>query len=113
MIEIAHIPIEDNVVADAPSRYPQEGDSYYEHLVHQEGIVDLDCYHMYSFHTLHARALQVDNFATSISVSAAEEAASVHAWAAEQAATSGDAEVELGSRVSVQDLTQAHAEGYA
>ena len=42
MIEIAHISIEDNVVADALSRYPQEGGSYYEHLVDQEGIVDLD-----------------------------------------------------------------------
>ena len=111
MIEISHIPIEGNVVADALSRYPQEGGSYCEHLVDQEGIVDLDCYRMYSFHSLHARALQVDNFATSISVSAAEEArrrSSEHAWAAEQAATSGDAGVELVSRVSVEDLTHAH-----
>ena len=62
MIEIAHISIEDNVVAGALSRYPQDGGSYYKHLVDQEGIysiVDLDCYRMYSFHSVHVQTLQV------------------------------------------------------
>jgi hypothetical protein len=113
MIEIAHIPGKDNIVADALSRYPQENGPSYEHLVDQEGIVDLDCYHLPSFQSLHARDLQVDDFTTSTSVSAAEKASLVHALAAEQAATSEDVEVEQVSRVSMEDLTQAHAEGYA
>ena len=94
MIEIAHIPDKDNIVVDALSRYPQENGPSYEHLVDQEGIVDLDCYHLFSFQSLHTRALQVDDFTTSTSVSAAEKAALVHELAAEQAANSEDVEVE-------------------
>ncbi len=113
MIEIVHIPDKDNIVVDALSRYPQENGPSYEHLVDQEGIVDLDCYHLLSLQSLHARALQVHDFATSTSVSAVEKAAPVHEWAAEQATTSEDVEVEQISRVSMEDLTQAHVEGYA
>ena len=83
---------------DTLSRYPQENGPSYEHLVDQEGNVDLDCYNLFSFHSVHARALQVDDFATSTSVSAAENAASVYELATEQ--------------VSLEDLTQAHDEGY-
>jgi len=78
-----------------------------------EGLIDLDCYNLPSFQSLDARALQVDDFATSTSVSAAEKAASVHELAAEQAVTSEDVEVKQVSRVSMEDWTQAHAEGYA
>ena len=81
-------------------------------MVDQEDIVHLDCYRMYSFHSLCTRALEVDNFATSISVSVAEEAASVYVWADEQVVTSGDAKREMFSRVSVENLTPAHVEGY-
>ena len=48
-----------------------------------------------------------------MSVSAAEQAASVHELTAEQVATLMDADVEHVSRVSLEDLTQAHPEGYA
>jgi hypothetical protein len=111
MIEIAHIPDKDNIVVDALSRYPQENGPSYEQVVDQEGIVDLDCYHLLSFQSLHTRALQVDDFTTSNSVSATEQAALVHEWATEQAATSEDVEVEQVSRVSMEDLTQARAKG--
>jgi hypothetical protein len=113
MIEIVHIPDKDNIVADALSRYPQENGPSYEHVVDQEGIVDLDCYHLLSFQSPHARALQVDNFATPNSVSATEQAALVHEWAGEQAVSSEGMEVEQIARVSMEDLTQAQAEGYA
>jgi hypothetical protein len=56
------------------------------------------------------RALEVDDLAISISVSPAEQAASVHELTAEQVATSQDVEVE---HVSLEDLTQVHVEGYA
>ncbi len=62
----------------------------YEHVVDQEVIVDLDCYHLLSFQSLHARGLQVDDFTTSHSVSAAEQAALVYEWATEQDVTSED-----------------------
>jgi hypothetical protein len=104
MIEIAHIPDKDNIVEDALSRYPQENGPSYEHLVDQEGIVDLDCYHLLSFQSLHARVLQVDDFSTSNSVSAAEKTARVYEWATEQATTSEDVEVEQVSRVSMEDF---------
>ena len=74
MIEIAHIPGKEYIVVDDLSRYPQENGPSYEHLVDQEGILDLDCYHFLSFQSVHARALQVDDYATSISVSASEKA---------------------------------------
>ena len=109
MIEIAHIPGKDNIVADALSRYPQENGPSYEHMVDQEGIVDLDCYHLLSFQSLHARALNVDDVATSTSVSADEPTASVHDSATTMAANSEDVEVEQVSRVSMEDLTQTHA----
>ena len=82
-------------------------------MVDQEGIVDLDCYHLLSFQSLHARALNVDDVATSTSVSADEPTASVHDSATTMAANSEDVEVEQVSRVSMEDLTQTHAEGYA
>ena len=67
-IEIAHIPGKDNIVPDALSRYPQKNGPY-EHIVEQEGIVDFDCHPLLSFHSFDARALEVDDFATSTSVS--------------------------------------------
>jgi hypothetical protein len=83
MIEIAYIPDKDIIVEDTLSRYPQENGPSYEHLVDQEGIVDLDCYNLLSFQSLHARVLQMDDFSTSNSVSATEKTARVYEWATE------------------------------
>ena len=53
----------------------------------------------------------MDDFAISISVFAAEQAASVYESTAEQVTTLMDVDVEHVSRVSLEDWTQAHAEG--
>ena len=55
----------------------------------------------------------MDDCVTCTSVSPGEQAVSVFALADEQAVISEGVEVEQVSRVSMEDLTQTHAEGYA
>jgi hypothetical protein len=55
----------------------------------------------------------VGTFTTSISVSTPEQPPSVCELTTGQVVTSKDTEVEHVSRVSLEDLTQTHTEGYA
>lgn len=63
-IEIAQIPGKDNIVPDALV-YPQETGPC--ERIEKERFVHIDYHHLLSFHSFQARALDVDDFATSTS----------------------------------------------